>query len=115
FHEFVARAAKHKLQYLGEAQPYGSTVKMDPSMFQWVAQTSSDQIRREQYLDFMSSRKFRWTLLVHDHLKLNREFNPALLDKVSIAAYIKPGAPNPDIKSNSLVSFTTPRKMDLST
>ena len=70
FHEFVERVAGYKLQYLGESQPYASTMKMDPAMFQWVTEATTDQIRREQYLDFMSSRKFRWTLLVHDQFKV---------------------------------------------
>ena len=37
------------------------------------------------------------------------------MDKVSVAAYIRPMAPNPDIKSNSPVGFITPKKMELTT
>jgi len=67
FHEFVARAGKHSLAYLGEAQP---SMMMPSSYHPELAQQlygalGEDQVRVEQYLDFAIGRVFRQTLLVH--------------------------------------------------
>lgn len=72
FHEFMARASEVGLQYLAE--------DMLPSMYsgnlpvktQEVLKTSEDLIRTEQYMDFISNRRFRSTLLCHEGIQLNR-------------------------------------------
>lgn len=67
FHQFLERAAGHRLSYLGEAQPammiptnYGNDIA-EP-LFRAFG---DDQARMEQYLDFAINRGFRQTLLVH--------------------------------------------------
>lgn len=67
FYEFVERIGKHRLAYLGEAQPS----MMLPSSYsqelseQLYGALGGDQVRVEQYLDFAVSRVFRQTLVVH--------------------------------------------------
>ena len=66
FHEFVERAGRHGLSYLGEAQP---SMMMPSSYHPELAQQlygalGEDQVRVEQYLDFAISRAFRQTLLL---------------------------------------------------
>ena len=74
FHEFAAHAARHGLQYLGEADP--------PEMFDpqgLLEAVPGDAIEREQYMDFLKARRFRQTLLCHQGLRLER---PAVEDRV---------------------------------
>ena len=66
FKEFVARAGKHGLGYLADAEPstmfvqnYGETVR-DPLL----RECGGSQVMMEQYLDFLVNRTFRQTLLV---------------------------------------------------
>lgn len=75
FHEFVDKATKQGLTYLSE---------MDlPSMFlgnqnETVSGTLSqinDPIRLEQYLDFITNRRFRMTLLVKEGQVINRKLS----------------------------------------
>nr|VFK58632.1 MAG: Methyltransferase domain-containing protein [Candidatus Kentron sp. TUN]VFK67430.1 MAG: Methyltransferase domain-containing protein [Candidatus Kentron sp. TUN] len=80
FHEFMEKAGKHGLIYLGDAGL--------PSMFlgNYTERVSNtlrqidDTIRQEQYLDFIDNRRFRETLLVKEGCSLNRRLTPAILD-----------------------------------
>ncbi|HEY1758842.1 MAG TPA: class I SAM-dependent methyltransferase [Bryobacteraceae bacterium] len=67
FHQFAAHAARHGLQYLGEADPSemfdtGGALKAVPGGL----------IEREQYMDFLRVRRFRQTLLCHQSRTLKR-------------------------------------------
>ncbi len=72
FHQFMALAAKNKLQYLAET----SLEKMFSGNFapevSSVLATSTDIVRTEQYMDYIYDRRFRSTLLCHADRILNR-------------------------------------------
>lgn len=64
FHEFMAHAERHGLQYLGEADFF----EMQDEAFSAearaiLAQMQDSRLTREQYLDFIKCRRFRQTLL----------------------------------------------------
>ena len=68
FHEFVRRAADHRLAYLADttlatmfAENLGSEMHQ-----RLVAASGGSQVMLEQYLDFASNRAFRQSLLVRD-------------------------------------------------
>jgi hypothetical protein len=65
FHEFMAHAAKHGLQYLGEASLRDSmALDVAPDVMADVREMAAgDLIAEQQYLDFVRSRQFRRTLL----------------------------------------------------
>lgn len=65
-HEFVEHAARHGLQYLGDADL--AVTGLEPG-----------SVEREQYLDFLHMRRFRHTLLCHEGTEL-REPPPDALD-----------------------------------
>ena len=78
FHEFVEHAARHRLQYLGEAEPHEM---FDPgNALLAIVPPPEALIEREQYLDFIKGRRFRRTLLCRDEVELQRELDPALFD-----------------------------------
>lgn len=72
--DFVARAERHSLQYLGDAQPhlmFDSRASLD-----WVG---GDLLEREQYFDFLCLRPFRQTLLCASEVRLER---PAVAERM---------------------------------
>lgn len=76
FHQFMAMAARHDLQYLAET----SLEKMfsgnfSPEVAQVLA-TSTDIVRTEQYMDFLYDRRFRSTILCHSDRILDRNIKP---------------------------------------
>ncbi len=73
FHEFAAHAARHGLQYLGEADPH--------EMFDPREIPICDVLAREQYLDFLKLRRFRQTLLCRAEVKLTRQADARQMDQ----------------------------------
>ena len=70
FHEFVAHAACHGLQFLGEADPH--------EMFDPRGRLQT--VDGEQREDFRKQRSFRQTLLCRAEMPLDRTANPAKMD-----------------------------------
>ena len=73
FHEFAAHAARHNLQYLGEADPH--------EMFDPREIPHRDLLHREQYLDFLKLRRFRQTLLCRSEVKLSHDVDSGCMDR----------------------------------
>ncbi|MDD2677471.1 MAG: methyltransferase regulatory domain-containing protein, partial [Methylacidiphilaceae bacterium] len=73
FAEFVDRAARHGLSYLGEAD-FASMVlgNFPPRIAETLSRISPDVIRQEQLMDFLRNRAFRQTLLVHAQNPIDR-------------------------------------------
>jgi 2-polyprenyl-3-methyl-5-hydroxy-6-metoxy-1,4-benzoquinol methylase len=67
FHEFIAHAARHDLQYVGEANLADSqTRNLAPEAVGKIRKMAAgDRLREAQYLDFARTRRFRDTLLGH--------------------------------------------------
>jgi hypothetical protein len=67
FHDFVAHAARHNLQYVSEASLPDSTPRnLDADAVSWIREISSgDRIAEQQYFDFARTKRFRQTLLCH--------------------------------------------------
>jgi SAM-dependent methyltransferase len=76
FRDFVARAARNSLQYLGDAEAH---LMFDvKNALTWLG---DDVIEREQYLDFLCFRQFRQTLLCHAEAPLERPARPERMDQ----------------------------------
>lgn len=76
FRDFAARAARHSLQYLGDAQPHLMFDIRDA--LHWL---EGDVIEREQYLDFLLFRRFRQTLLCREEVTLDRPATAERMDR----------------------------------
>jgi hypothetical protein len=63
FHEFMAAAHQHGLEFLTEAQRLGSFADLKAD-YRELAPADADAIAREQYVDFVRNRALRRTLLV---------------------------------------------------
>ena len=107
FHEFVADAARHGLQYLSETRLLSmqSGVYPPETCEKINALSPDDDILREQYLDFLKLRTFRQTLLCHSEITLNRRPDPERVALLSASSQARPSAPEPDVRSTTAEEF----------
>jgi SAM-dependent methyltransferase len=89
FHEFVAAAAAHDLQFLSEAQFSEMQLDALPEQLRQALGTIADPLRREQYLDFVKERMFRQTLLCHAGLQLDRTPQPGRLASLAVSGPLR--------------------------
>jgi hypothetical protein len=76
FHEFVAHAKAHGLQYVGEASGYDTPRNLNPEALEAVrGMAGGDPIAEQQYLDFLRMRGFRKSLLCRQERKLEPEWS----------------------------------------
>jgi methyltransferase-like protein/SAM-dependent methyltransferase len=106
FHEFMARARRHGLQYLAEAEFSTMLAANFPAE---VAQTlwkiAPDVIRQEQFMDFLRNRTFRQTLLVRDGLSVNRSLTPERVTSLWIAGALRPVSDKPELATDRMEAF----------
>jgi methyltransferase-like protein/trans-aconitate methyltransferase len=115
FHEFVEHAARHGLAFLAEADfyqmhPQTSNVKARERL----RQLEGDEIAREQYLDFLSCRHFRRTLLCHEGTKITRDLRPESLRAFLVASPSRPVEPEPEIRSAKVEEFRSSKGASIS-
>jgi methyltransferase-like protein len=109
FHQFISRAEKKGLQYLGEADfSVMSVNNFSPEVAQKLQSLSSDTVQMEQYMDFVRNRMFRQTLLCHRDVPLDRKPGPERVYHMSIASNSAPEKPIEDFHSNEKVTFKRP-------
>lgn len=87
FHQFMAAAHRHELQYLGEADFHDMLDKRFPvEVAQKLNELSGNRVAREQYLDFLKGRSFRQTLLCHPGVTLDLNLRPELASRFFVRA-----------------------------
>lgn len=90
FHQFVERAGRHGLQYLGEADfSTMLTIGFPKEVAETLGRISQNIIHIEQYMDFIRNRFFRQTLLCHKGLKLKRHLDSKNLDGLLVASEVE--------------------------
>ena len=77
FHEFVDHAARHRLQYLADADFSSMQSARFPSPLAETLHQIGDVLVKEQIQDFLRLRKFRQSLLCHADVPLDRSLAPA--------------------------------------
>ena len=116
FHQFIERAAAHRLQYLGEADFSAMlTSGFAPQVGETLRKVAPDIIRMEQYLDFLRNRTFRQTLLCHQDRRLVRELTPGVLTRFFVTSAIEPVSATPDVLSSANEQFRAPNGATLTT
>jgi len=76
FYQFIDKAGAHHLQYLGETNFAEMLVSNFPEeVAEALMALTDDIVSMEQYMDFVRNRYFRQTLLVHDHVQLDRDLS----------------------------------------
>jgi SAM-dependent methyltransferase len=109
FHDFVERAARHGLGYLGEAD-FGAMLGSGfaPEVRKTLARIAPDVLKREQFIDFLQARAFRETLLVREGVELTRKVSPLRVTSLRVASRARAARPDPDIQSAAVEEFRTP-------
>jgi len=95
FSEFVTRAAAAGLNYLADAD-FGSmlTSSLPPTVAEQVEAVASDRVSSEQYMDFLTNRTFRESLLCHAEVPLTMQIPGSALQHLhmaSAASFLEPG------------------------
>jgi len=113
FHQFMERAGRHGLNYLGEADFVTMLgTEFAPPVTQTLASVAPDVQSREQYMDFLRARTFRQTLLVHKDVALTRKLSPLRVMALRVASFAKPVG-SPDLRADTAEIFGTPEKREI--
>ena len=112
FHELVAHAERHGLQYLAEADFFEMQTGVLSEPIAETLRAVDDPIRREQYLDFLKGRMFRQTLLCRAELELDRSPRPAIVERLAVST---PARPRDERDADAAVTFEGPTGSTLAT
>ncbi len=87
--EFAADAARHGLQYLGDAD-FARDVVREPVI------ANGDWLAEIEYGDYVVGRRFRSSLLCHREVVLDRRIPAKRFEHLLAASAVEPGAEQPD-------------------
>ena len=107
FSEFMQEAAKHNLQYLSDCSLPSMYLGNMPQNAVEKLQGLNDIVRTEQYMDFITNRRFRSTLLCHNNITLTRQINNDDIKKFAMSLNVTPekALSEIDINSNDNAKF----------
>lgn len=93
FHEFVAAADRHGLQYLAESD-FSTMVpnRFDAETQEGLRRVGRNVVAMEQYMDFLRNRQFRQTLLVQGGVPLQRALTAESMQQLYVASFLQPDA-----------------------
>jgi methyltransferase-like protein/2-polyprenyl-3-methyl-5-hydroxy-6-metoxy-1,4-benzoquinol methylase len=116
FYQFMEKASRHGLRYLGDTD-FASMLSSDftPQVVETLSRIATDVIKREQFMDFLRNRTFRQTLLVREHVTLNRKLSPASVRALHVASLALPSQGPPSFHSNAMEEFRIPNGAGLKT
>jgi methyltransferase-like protein/2-polyprenyl-3-methyl-5-hydroxy-6-metoxy-1,4-benzoquinol methylase len=109
FHEFLAHARQHRLQYLTDVN---RCMEMDQSYPPAVREelrrlSKGRRTELEQYGDFFECRLFRETLLCHQAVALDPEPRPERVLGLGVRSGARPVSPQPDLHTSEVERFKT--------
>lgn len=113
FHDFAQMAADHDLTYVGDSSLSTMFVGNMPQKALDVLKSVNDVVRQEQYMDFVTNRRFRTSILCKKGRPLNRALTNARILDFYLTSAMKPDAANANPKKDIVfktangASFTT--------
>jgi methyltransferase-like protein len=111
FHEFMARAAGHGLQFLSEsALSEMLTTHFPAQIAETLERISPDLLRLEQYMDFIRNRQFRQTLLCHEAQRPVRALAADVLRGLLVSSPMQSSTPEVSLAAGGAVAFTSGSK-----
>ncbi len=105
FVDFMKRAQKHQLQFLGELRDFTGLGSISPAGWARIQEWAPDRIQREQYLDFFLNGTFRKTLLCHESVNLTRGDDPEAFREFRYSSRAQPENPELDVTSDAKGRF----------
>lgn len=109
-HQFVEDATKHDLRYVSDVE-YSSAGDLNypESVTSVLMGLGDDLVRLEQYLDFLTCRRFRQSLLCHKEVELSRSPNREIVKEMYIGANVRPETAKPTSASPKVEKFFGPK------
>jgi SAM-dependent methyltransferase len=107
FSDVMARAARHGLRYLADTElhsMFASTLGADA---QAVLEEFQDQVEQEQYMDFLTLRPFRRTLLVRQAVEPELEIDLDQFAEFRVFADLSPSQ-TPDLAAPRAQTYLSP-------
>jgi SAM-dependent methyltransferase len=117
FHQFAGHAARHGLQYLGEADFHEmQTDSLPPDAADHLRRMAADglYLEKEQIQDFLRCRRFRQTLLCREEVPLQRDPGPQRIPNYFVASAAAPKSGEPEADPDAAEEFQTPRGASIS-
>jgi SAM-dependent methyltransferase/methyltransferase-like protein len=106
FREFIERTARHKLKYLAETDFNMMLASRFPAnVTETLHRVAPDIIGYEQLMDFVVNRTFRQSLLIHDHIKVDRNIPLSRIEQLRIASPLAPVNAEPSLKTDTPEAF----------
>ncbi|MBY0457755.1 MAG: class I SAM-dependent methyltransferase [Gemmataceae bacterium] len=117
FHQFVELAGRHGLRYLGESRVASMLPgAFGPAVEKALRLLGNDQVRTEQYLDFLRNRMFRETLLVPARAQPRWTITPDRVARLHFSSGSRPADDRPiDLRSEEPAQYRTPGGLGLAT
>ena len=98
FNDFMNQAAKHKLQYLGDAAISSMYIgNLPPKVSEKLAEIK-DIVRVEQYMDYLTNRRFRSSLLCKATTPISRALNFNDVEKFYLSMKVQAEKPESEVK-----------------
>lgn len=89
FHQFIDAVNREGLQYLGDAiLPTMFAPDLPAEVVQTLKGLSTDQVRFEQYADFVRNRRFRHSLITHADQQVSHDLKSARLDSLYLRSVV---------------------------
>lgn len=109
FHQFAEQAEKHGLKYLGDVQ-FSSMLatNLPAEISNQLRRMANNTVELEQYLDFLTNRMFRQSLLCHQAVRLSAQLNPTRLRRFYVASSALAESDKPSLAPGQVERFQTP-------
>ncbi len=107
FHQFVDHAAAHGLQYLWESYVGELGGDLPPEVIRAVRGLATGLIEQQQYIDFLTARQFRSSLLCNAGITLDRVISLQRMTRFQVVGVARPCSASPDIGSTASEVFQT--------
>lgn len=107
FHEFMARAEGHGLQYVCEASiQSNSPANLGPNAAKVIEILKRSVVEAEQYMDFARNTQFRSSLLCRSERAIDRRLTSDRLSRLVFRSFPQnPGVAAADVSGNAKVEF----------
>lgn len=107
FHEFMAHAQQHGLQFLAEGDYWemADNGLHAPQLAKLEAMSGTNRLAREQYRDFLKCRRFRRTLLCHEDVALDAKVKPERLQTLYATSHAQVGSVTSEEESAGVRAF----------
>lgn len=110
FHEFSSRLESIGMQFLSESDPSASNIGRLENRAQEVLDSlKGDVLRSEQFIDFITCRRFRSTLFCRSELEIDHDPVPEAIRSLFLSSQLVADAADPKIKDSSAVRFSGPK------